>query len=484
MASIALCMIARDEEALLPECLASVTGAVQQIVLVDTGSRDRTAELARAAGASVIGFEWCDDFAAARNAALAAVSCEWILVLDADERLAPGGAAALARAVAQDDFDCGFLVLYNALRLGDSARDVLESPAARYDEPTALPRLLRRSADLRWEGRAHENVNRWLAAPGRRVKHVDAAIVHYGYTPEIGLARGKKQRNLGLLERWCAEAPGDPVPWTYLAWERQSSSDPSVVQAAMEAAEQGWRALEDAASALPQDRIATQLPSPVPLATVRALHQLERGALEAAAATLDRAAQWSALHPNLELVRAQLAERQARASGGREALARARRAYAAASGMRGRVFTEWVIDGATTWFAATGLGLCSLELGEPEAALLAFQDALQLRAAYTPARLGRAHALIELRRPAEALAALLPLLEDELLRQHADAWLLAALACQQLGQREDMRMLHERAESALASGGTLHPWRMPKLIALRAPPPPAKKPKARGKRAR
>ena len=74
MSRITLCLIARDEERFLPACLASVRGAVDEIVVVDTGSADRTREIAAEAGALVVDFPWCDDFAAARNAGLARAS--------------------------------------------------------------------------------------------------------------------------------------------------------------------------------------------------------------------------------------------------------------------------------------------------------------------------------------------------------------------------------------------------------------------------
>jgi tetratricopeptide (TPR) repeat protein len=79
---LTLTIIARDEEAFLPGCLASVRGIVDEIVLVDTGSTDRTREIARAAGARVLRRPWRDDFAWARNEALRVATGDWILFLD------------------------------------------------------------------------------------------------------------------------------------------------------------------------------------------------------------------------------------------------------------------------------------------------------------------------------------------------------------------------------------------------------------------
>ena len=90
MQKLTLCVIAKDEEAMLGDCLASVRGLADAIVVVDTGSTDRTAAIARLHGAVVVEHAWNHDFAAARNAALPHVKSGFILVLDADERLGPG----------------------------------------------------------------------------------------------------------------------------------------------------------------------------------------------------------------------------------------------------------------------------------------------------------------------------------------------------------------------------------------------------------
>src|SRR3954471_21348325 len=84
---LSACLIVRDEERDLPRCLAALASVADEIVVHDTGSTDRTREIAKAAGATVIDGTWTDDFAAARNTALAACTGEWILHVDADEVL-------------------------------------------------------------------------------------------------------------------------------------------------------------------------------------------------------------------------------------------------------------------------------------------------------------------------------------------------------------------------------------------------------------
>ena len=86
---LTVCLIVKNEEKFLGQCLDSVRGLADQIVVVDTGSTDRTVDIAREHGAEVHTFAWCDDFSAARNAALEHATGDWILMLDADEELPP-----------------------------------------------------------------------------------------------------------------------------------------------------------------------------------------------------------------------------------------------------------------------------------------------------------------------------------------------------------------------------------------------------------
>ncbi len=96
---ISLCMIVKDEEEMLPRCLAAVAEHVDELVIVDTGSTDRTVEIAESFGADVVEFPWNGSFADARNVSLDRATGDWILWLDADEVLddGPGRAAARAR---------------------------------------------------------------------------------------------------------------------------------------------------------------------------------------------------------------------------------------------------------------------------------------------------------------------------------------------------------------------------------------------------
>src|SRR5262245_26667700 len=109
MRSVSLCMIVRDEEEVLGRCLASVADVVDEIIIVDTGSRDRTPAIARTFGARVEPFRWRDDFAAASNQSFSLATSDWILWLDADDVLLPEARDGLAALKARLERDVYYL---------------------------------------------------------------------------------------------------------------------------------------------------------------------------------------------------------------------------------------------------------------------------------------------------------------------------------------------------------------------------------------
>jgi hypothetical protein len=190
---ISLCLIARDEEELLPDCLTSAREEVDEVILVDTGSRDRTAELARSLGARVYRHRWRDDFAAARNAALNRATGEWILVLDCDERLEPASRGLVRRAVASGAADGYLLRLANLSENGAIAEHWL-----------AL-RLFCHRPEVRYQGRIHEQ----LRFAGRAAP-CEATILHLGYQSRRIAARDKPARNQRLVEIACRDTQDGP----------------------------------------------------------------------------------------------------------------------------------------------------------------------------------------------------------------------------------------------------------------------------------
>ena len=199
--TISACLIVRNESLVLERCLSSLAGAVDEVVVVDTGSTDATPEIAAGFGATICRYEWSGDFAAARNVGLAAASCDWILIVDADEFL-DAGAQPQVRAVVERTDAEGILVTQRNLL---SADDLIQSA------DTQTLRLFRRRDDVRYAGIIHEEVATSITRRGGRIVSSPIVIVHDGYSRVTAQASGSRaERNLPLLLRAAAEAPLDP----------------------------------------------------------------------------------------------------------------------------------------------------------------------------------------------------------------------------------------------------------------------------------
>jgi glycosyltransferase involved in cell wall biosynthesis/predicted Zn-dependent protease len=198
--TLSLCMIVRDEEEMLPRCLAAVRDAVDEIVVVDTGSVDRTVEIARSFGARVIEREWTGSFADARNASFDAATGDWVMFLDADEVLVDGEAERLRAFTGRTWREAFYLVETNFTgELGDGT-------AVTHN---AL-RVFRNRPEYRFEGRIHEQIAHRL--PGglpERLEASDVRVEHYGYLGVVRDAKDKSRRNIELLERQRDEAEDD-----------------------------------------------------------------------------------------------------------------------------------------------------------------------------------------------------------------------------------------------------------------------------------
>ena len=199
MATISLCMIVKNEEATLPRCLESVQGLVEEVVIVDTGSSDRTREIAGRYTPLLYDFPWEDDFAAARNFAFSKATQDYCLWLDADDVLLPQDRQRFLRLKASlpPDTDVVMLPYHTG---GDGAG----RPGLTYFRE----RLLRREAGFVWEGAVHEAI-----APAGKVLYGDAAVTHKKTGP------GDPDRNLRILENVKAKRPLLPREQFYYARE-------------------------------------------------------------------------------------------------------------------------------------------------------------------------------------------------------------------------------------------------------------------------
>ena len=196
---LSVCIITKNEERFIAQCLRSVQGVADQVVVLDTGSTDRTVTIAREMGAEVHTFTWCDDFSAARNACLAHARGEWILGLDADEELLPESRVELQKAMKSSG------TLAWRIRLVDAGK---EAEGCHY-----LPRLFRNAPGVYYAGRIHEHpfgsLQRMQAEWGMENRLGSVTLRHHGYADQVVKDRSKIQRNLRLLEQAVQESPGD-----------------------------------------------------------------------------------------------------------------------------------------------------------------------------------------------------------------------------------------------------------------------------------
>ncbi|MEO8426637.1 MAG: glycosyltransferase, partial [Verrucomicrobiota bacterium] len=239
---LTVCLITKNEERFLGQCLESVRDLAQQIVVVDTGSTDWTRDIAVRYGAEVYSFDWSDDFSAARNAALERAIGDWVLFLDADEELLPGQREALLQAM-QDNGAIAY-----RLPMIDEGR---EDEGVSY-----VPRLFRNAPGLFFVGRVHEQVFSSVevrrAEWGLENKLATIKLLHHGYTKEMVKSRNKIARNLRLLQTALEEMPGEANLLMNLGLELVRAGR---MQGGLEQYDAAFRAL----SALPREAVVPEL---------------------------------------------------------------------------------------------------------------------------------------------------------------------------------------------------------------------------------
>jgi len=191
---VSLCMIVKNEEIFLDTALKSINSllGLDDIVVVDTGSTDRTKEIAIENGAKVFNFEWCDDFSAARNFAAVKASNDWIFYIDADEE------------VIDVDYDDLQRFLANTKAVG-----MIKLTDINSKRQSSLARLFNRS-NYSFEGSIHEQLRAIDGRSNISVKDVKISMLHHGYLPEYDKVNAKLERNERLLLKELKKQPKNP----------------------------------------------------------------------------------------------------------------------------------------------------------------------------------------------------------------------------------------------------------------------------------
>ncbi len=217
--TLSLCMIVKDEEEFLPRCLGSVKDYVDEMVIVDTGSTDRTVEIAKDYGAQIYHHAWENSFSKARNYSLQYATSDWILRLDADEEIDSEDAHKLKEVIK----DCNVNVIYLPLYckpLGGRNISISRSNS-----------LFRNRLGFHYEGIVHNYLKYSGATKNARIK-----IYHYGYSLKSEQMEKKFLRTTSLLKEQIKNDPLDPIPHYYLSVSYQNNlMDDECIGEALEA---------------------------------------------------------------------------------------------------------------------------------------------------------------------------------------------------------------------------------------------------------
>lgn len=188
---ISLCIITKNEERHIKKCINSVSDIVDEIVVVDTGSKDKTVSIAKSLGAKIFEYEWCGDFSKARNFAIEQCSGKWIIFLDADEYLKEGCTEELKSQIRNAHNNNKEAILFEIINIDEENTEI-------YDISKNI-RAFKKHPMLRYVQPIHEV----LEHINRSIKAVDATskikLYHTGYSPNIIKEKNKSKRNLDLL---------------------------------------------------------------------------------------------------------------------------------------------------------------------------------------------------------------------------------------------------------------------------------------------
>ena len=208
---LSACMITKDEEADIAKCIGSLSGYADEVVVYDTGSTDRTVEIARSLGAKVIEGYWDDDFARARNASLQHCSGEWTLWIDADETWVPTGPPDILETLRllPPKWDGISVPIDNLTGKGIGSKFV-----------HSATRLFRR-ARCEWTGRLHEQIGgRETHSPVATAQTGGLRLLHTGYLDEKMSSKNKVERNLRVAEDEVAGSTSWDMGYTLISLGR------------------------------------------------------------------------------------------------------------------------------------------------------------------------------------------------------------------------------------------------------------------------
>jgi glycosyltransferase involved in cell wall biosynthesis len=213
-------MIAKDEEGFLKGCLDSVKDIVDEIIIgIDSRSKDRTREIAEKAGAEVFGFDWKEDFSAARNKTLEKATSNWILVLDADELLDEAGRAELQKLINTKEHCLkdiiGFKLDQRTYQLKEGVEPVKTTDETEIlkvyngHESSMLVRLFKNNPKIRFRNKVHELVEHSIRDAGGEILDTGVVVHHFSHMKK-GTLEGKTDNYMDLMWKQLEREPENP----------------------------------------------------------------------------------------------------------------------------------------------------------------------------------------------------------------------------------------------------------------------------------
>ncbi len=212
-ATISACMIVKNEEEMLPDCLESIRNWVDEIIIVDTGSTDKTVEIAESYGAKIYHQEWTKNFSFHRNHSISKATSDWIFIIDADEEFVLDDLGKLKQAAAQTDYHLISFNVFNSNKETGQNSSFLHSV-----------RMFKRESEYRYDGIVH---NQLMFDPTEKILRLGISIRHYGYDLSQEKMKAKIDRSRELLEQQLIDDPNNCfVRYNYVQLLRSQDSHP------------------------------------------------------------------------------------------------------------------------------------------------------------------------------------------------------------------------------------------------------------------
>ncbi len=361
---VSLCMIAKNETRFLGKCLSLARAAVDEIVLVDTGSTDDTVAIAESFGAKVLHSPWQDDFSAPRNVALRAATGDWILVLDADEFLQPGACERIRELVESTTVSGYHLRFTNVYGKGRTLG-------------VMMVRLFRNLPGVEYAGVIHEQVTPSLQRLGSQagliLSSADVEVEHHGYTDEVMDQRGKNERNERLFGKQLALTPDDVYThYKYGDFLRRVPGRGADARRLLD------RCLELILAGPPS--LPRELPYAGEVGALCALEAARANDTARAREVLDVALRRFVPTPNLHYLSASLALAEGRAE---DAMLHYRRCLS----YHGQILVVPIQEGITSYVSLAGIAQAWMQRGDFERARRLLEQAVAMHPSYEVAHL-------------------------------------------------------------------------------------------------